>query len=372
MTEVLDWHTAAHPRATIRRAVKALTDGQLVAFPTETVYGLAASALVPEAVERLSQGKRRPQNKPLTLAVSGAAQALDWVPDMSPLGRRLARRCWPGPVTLVFGAAAEQGLASRLPDSVRQRVCPTGTLGLRVPAHNAILQVLRRLPGPLVLTSANRSGEPAATSAEQVLQVLGDEVALVINDGPSRYGNASTVVQVNGNRWQILRAGVVSPAELERHATCIILFVCTGNTCRSPLAEALCKKLLAERLGCRPEELPLRGFVVLSAGLTAMMGAGAASEAMAVAREWGADLSQHSSQILTPMLAAQADYLMAMTRSHLGTLNSHFGRLGSRPRLLSPDGEDVPDPIGSDQQVYRDCAHQIMRHLEKWVPELQQ
>ncbi len=161
MPQVLDWQNAADPRDIVRRAVEALSAGQIVAFPTETVYGLAASALVPEAVERLQQSKGRPENKPLTLAVPDPAGAREMVPDMSPLGWRLARRCWPGPVTLVFADSKPSGLASSLPAAVRQRICPSGTLGLRVPAHEAILEVMRLLQGPLVLTSANRSGAAA-------------------------------------------------------------------------------------------------------------------------------------------------------------------------------------------------------------------
>src|SRR5262245_15897313 len=133
MTEVLEWHNGADSRTVIRRAAQALAKGELVAFPTETVYGLAASALVPEAIERLCRGKGRSEDKPLALAIRGSAEARDWVPHMSTLGWRLARRCWPGPVTLVYGDGVDKGLASRLPESVRQRVCPSGTLGLRVP-----------------------------------------------------------------------------------------------------------------------------------------------------------------------------------------------------------------------------------------------
>jgi tRNA threonylcarbamoyl adenosine modification protein (Sua5/YciO/YrdC/YwlC family) len=372
VTEVLEWQRAADPSGVVRRAVQALAEGQLVAFPTETVYGLAASALVPGAVERLCQGKGRSPDKPLALAIRGPAEALDWVPKMTRLGWRLARRCWPGPVTLVFGDGIEDGLAGRLPEQVRQRVCPSGTLGLRTPAHAAIRETLRWLPGPLALSSANRSGEPAATTAEEVRQALDQDLTVLIDDGPTRYRQASTVVRVDGEHWSILREGVVTREQLERQACCLILFVCTGNTCRSPLAEALCKKMLADRLGCQPEELPQRGFIVQSAGLAASTGGGAAPEAIAAARELGADLREHFTRPLTPLWLAQADYVIGMTANHIHVLASQFPGLGPRPRLLSGDGEDVPDPIGCEQEIYRECAQCIARHLEKLIQELQQ
>jgi protein-tyrosine phosphatase len=372
MVQVLDWPGAADPHGMIRQATCALREGQLVAFPTETVYGLAASALVPDAVDRLRQAKDRPDDKPLTLAIGSAAEARDWVPDMSLLGRRLARRCWPGPLTLVFEGGVSQGLASRLPESVRRAVMPAGTLGLRVPAHDAILQVLRHLAGPLVLSSANASGAAPATTAEQVLKAVGDRVDLVINDGPCHYAQASTVVQVNGSEFRVLREGVLTAQALARLAPCLIVFVCTGNTCRSPLAEVLCKKLLADRLGCTVEDLPGRGFLVLSAGLAAMMGGPAAPEADRVARELGADLSGHCSRPLTADLVVQADEVITMTRSHQLAVARQFAGVGPRPRFLGGDGPDVADPIGCDQDVYRRCAQEILRHLETLVPELQQ
>jgi protein-tyrosine phosphatase len=205
-----------------------------------------------------------------------------------------------------------------------------------------------------------------------VVEAAGPDLDLVIDDGPSHYGQASTVVKVTGNRFEVLREGVVTAAALEHLSACIIVFVCTGNTCRSPLAEALCKKLLAERLGCSVEELPQRGFIVLSAGLAAMMGEGAAAEAVEIARELGADLSGHRSRPLTADLAVQADYLITMTRSHLLAVAGHFARATPPPQLLSRDGQDIADPVGCNQQVYRACAQEILRHLEGLVPELQQ
>src|SRR5690606_29251380 len=102
------------------------------------------------------------------------------------------------------------------------------------------------------LTSANRSGEPDAVTAEDVQQALGDNVHLILNDGRSRLGQPSTVVGVNDEGIEILRQGVVSAQTLERLSSFMLLLVCTGNTCRSPMAEAICRHLLAEKLKCTP------------------------------------------------------------------------------------------------------------------------
>jgi tRNA threonylcarbamoyl adenosine modification protein (Sua5/YciO/YrdC/YwlC family) len=370
MPEVIDWRSAADPFVVIDQAARALGQGQLVAFPTETVYGVAANLWRADAVERLVQTKGRPEDKPMALAVEGAADALDWAPRLSTVGQRLARRCWPGPVTLVCGEGIQEGLASQLPESVRQRVCPEGMIGLRAPAHDAIQQVLGRMPGPLVLTSANRSGLPDAATCEEVVKSVGDALALVIADDACPQGKPSTVVRVEGSSWHVLREGAVDAATLKRLAGCMIVFVCTGNTCRSPLAEALFKMLLSDRLGCQPEELAEHGFLVHSAGLAAYPGCRATPEAVEAARELGADLSEHMSQQLTAKLAIQADYLVAMTQNHLLALTGPSDWLGEKVRLLCSDDDDVPDPIGGDQQTYRECARRILSHLETLLPEV--
>jgi protein-tyrosine phosphatase len=368
MPEILEWQQAAPPNAIAGRAAQALAEGRLVVFPTETAYALAASALVPNAVERLAAW--HDPAAPLTLAVKDSEDARDWIPHMSPLGQRLARRCWPGPVEFVWGTEAQAGLASRLAEPVRQRLCGSGTLGLRSPAHEAILRTLRVLPGPLLLKSLS-ADDGEATTADQVLARLNGDDTLVIDDGPCRYGRPATVVRIDGDRWQVLREGIVPAAVLERLTCCLILFVCTGNTCRSPLAEALCKKLLAERVNCPVADLPQRGFIVQSAGLSAMMGGRAAEEAVLVAEQFGADLGSHCSQPLTADRLAQADFVLAMTRSHLQALEQQFPRLGPRPRLLDAEGYDIADPIGGSQPVYQECAQQILRQLERFLTEVQ-
>ena len=146
-----------------------------------------------------------------------------------------------------------------------------------------------------------------------------------------------------------------------------ILFVCTGNTCRSPLAEAICRKMLADRLGVGEGELEARGFVVRSAGVAALPGDAASPEAVAAAAELGFDLSAHRSRPVNPELLAGATDVVAMTAAHADLLAYRFPGHGP-PVLLSPDG-DLPDPFGCDLGVYRECARAIQAQLDRLVKE---
>ncbi len=370
MSNVVEIQRADDPRDVIHEAVQLLAEGELIGFPTDTVYVAAALALSTRGVERLVALQHALEVGVAYLALKGAPEAFDYVPGMSALGNKLVRRCWPGPVVLVFSPASDRGLAASLPEPTRRLLAEAGGMALRVPAHDVITAVLRLSPAPLVFAGEAARGRVGFKTAHELADAVGERLAMVIDAGPCRYGQPSAIVRVTGERWDLVQEGVVTHRTLSRLAGSVYLFVCTGNTCRSPMAEGLFRKMLAERLKCSEEDLVDHGFVVASAGLAAAVGSPPSPESVRILQDRGVDLQGHSSQPATPRLLNQADHIFTMTKQHRDAILREFPEMASRVDVLARDGSDVSDPIGSGIEEYTKCAEEIERHLYQILSEL--
>jgi L-threonylcarbamoyladenylate synthase len=198
-TEVIP---AGQPGA-LENALEVLKQGNLVAFPTDTVYGVGALAFDDRAVEKLYQAKQRDESKAIPVLLGDAGDLALVARDLTPIVQQLAEHFWPGALTLVVPKA------SGLPE----HVTPYDTLGVRVPDHPVALSLLR-LAGPLAVTSANISGADNTTTAQDVLRQLGGRVALILDGGQTPGGSPSTVVDCTAQPLKILRQGPVSEAEI--------------------------------------------------------------------------------------------------------------------------------------------------------------
>ncbi len=192
--------------AGIAEAAALLRAGGVVAFPTETVYGLGANALDSAAVHRIYEAKGRPSYNPLIVHVADAAGARNLTARWPAAADRLAARWWPGPLTMVLRRAPS------VPDAVTAGL---DTVAIRVPAHPAARALLVATGLPLAAPSANRSGEVSPTQAAHVMRALGGRIPLILDGGPTAVGIESTVVDLSGDRPVLLRPGMVSAAELE-------------------------------------------------------------------------------------------------------------------------------------------------------------
>jgi L-threonylcarbamoyladenylate synthase len=198
---------AVHPDPDVLAdAARVIRSGGLVAFPTETVYGLGANALDPDAVARIYAAKGRPAWNPVIMHVASATEAASYASHWPASAARLAERCWPGPLTLVVPRAAH----------VPAIVSAGGdTVALRIPSHPVALALIHAAGCPIAAPSANRFTQVSPTTAQHVVASLGDRVGLVLDGGPSTVGIESTVVDCTGDTVTILRPGMLGRETLE-------------------------------------------------------------------------------------------------------------------------------------------------------------
>jgi len=190
----------------VRRAAQMLRAGGLVAFPTETVYGLGADAASEKAVARLYEVKRRPLEHPVIVHFASSAGAFAWAADVPVAAKKLAEKYWPGPLTLILKRSA---LAKDFVTGGQD------TVGLRVPSHPVAQQLLKEFSGAIAAPSANRFGMVSPTTLAHVREDLGSDVELILEGGPSEVGIESTIVDLSSGTAVLLRPGAITRQQID-------------------------------------------------------------------------------------------------------------------------------------------------------------
>jgi len=346
-TKVLALQSDDSDAEKIREAASILAQGGLVAFPTETVYGLGARWDRPDAVRRLRQIKERAEEKPFSLHLADVEALRRQVPRIPPPAEKLIDRYVPGPITLVLTQADGQ------------------SVGVRVPAHPEVQEMLRQCDEPVFAPSANPAGQPPATDAATVLGYFEGQIEAVLDGGPVQIGEASSVIRVDGWHWKLLREGLVDREMIRKTVATRWLFVCTGNTGRSPIAEILFRRLLADQLDVTPEGLDTFGYEADSAGTAAEPGEEASFPTREALQEIGADGTGHHARRLTRKLVEAADRIYVMEPQHQEIIQRLCPEAADRTDLLDPDGREIPDPAEQDLAVHRQALQHIRTSLER-------
>lgn len=351
-----------------------LRRGDAVVAPTETVFGIGVDGSSPGALDRLwsigGAGVRQPlawhfgsvSTLVSTLAEAGFA--------FSAVQARLVQRLCPGPLLL----------AIEMDEAVLERVLGAAAVGagvvndgeallVRVVANPDTQATLEQADVPVVMRAIPSAGSPrTADEAARAIERLGaaELVAGVLVSSERPLGQSSTLVRfLRSGGYRVDREGAYSQRYIDKQIMRTILFVCTGNTCRSPMAAAIARELIERE----PLDLPT---TVRSAGAFTSGGMPATPEAVTAVESLGIAMGGHQSSVLTREMIGQADEVYGLTASHVAAIRAIDPNAGDKVKLLDPEGRDVPDPIGQSQSVYDETAARLRELIERRLAEHRQ
>jgi protein-tyrosine-phosphatase/tRNA A37 threonylcarbamoyladenosine synthetase subunit TsaC/SUA5/YrdC len=365
MHNLLDWKNSDDTRDIVHIVVQTLVEGRRVALPADTAYHVVASGLAEASAAPLADLRREGRLGRSVLFLRSSQELMDYVPDLPPVAARIARRGWPGPLVLDLPVDYRRGLISQLPLEMQRLVSSEGRASFRVVSHPSIQHAMRLMAGPIVAAPVCADGAPVQ-SANQAGQW--SRVAIVVDDGPTQWSGYCTVVQVDGNVCRVAQPGVLAGEALYRTAQFVVLLVCTGNTCRSPMAEVMMREKFKQRFASHSHAVD--PVFVASAGISAFPGGPASPEAQTVMSARGLDLSEHQSRAVSEHSLTHADLILTMTHAHREAILDRMPHLRSKIHPLSRGRTDVSDPFGGSEATYQACADQISNLLDHWIDQL--
>ncbi|MDD5084642.1 MAG: L-threonylcarbamoyladenylate synthase [Candidatus Omnitrophica bacterium] len=333
----------------LKEAAERLHEGALVIFPTETVYGIGVHPSFKEAVDRLYEIKKRPKDKPFSLHLANYLYAKEFQLLENHAFSFLSKKFWPGPLTLI------------VKDKKDKR------FGFRMPRNPISMQLIEMVGEPILVTSVNITGEEPALSIEEIPADILEGAELAIDGGRCELGEESTIVDLSNKPYRVVRPGArrkeiefalkeLNDGPLPKRN---VLLVCTGNSCRSPMAEGWLKHMAGKKGKTE--------YHFESCGIIGHDGCFPTMEARTVCAEDSVDIVNHSSRTITKEIVEAADEIIAMSDEHEQFILKEYPYLLGRIKILA-----IPDPIGMDLDFYRETYRKIKEKLRIAYPWLKE
>jgi protein-tyrosine-phosphatase/tRNA A37 threonylcarbamoyladenosine synthetase subunit TsaC/SUA5/YrdC len=367
MSKVIDWKSSSDPRDVVHLAVQAVAEGHVVAVPGDCSYLLVAAGIHLGGMTQLTHIARQKTGQTPILLFRSAPEVYDYFPSVPAAVRRFATKVWPGPIA--FDLKNTDGLStlSCLEPTISASLqLENGKYRVSQPSHPVLEQMSKLLAGPIVALPAS---DEKGGLARRLPDIDARSYTLAIDDGTASIATVPTIVDFEESRGTVTREGALPAEYLRTLSRWTVLFVCTGNTCRSPMAQAMMNRKIAEKFSRQfgAKDLPI---FAMSAGVAAYGGEPASQGAQQAIKKYGSSLEKHHSNQLTLEMIDQADLILTMGSRHKHVIVSQWPSATGKVHMISPDGGEIADPFGGPLEIYAKCAEQLDKHTDYWIDRM--